>query len=97
MDQFLQIQSRMYLTYNEYTVINNKWQLLPLYMYVCQYNVMYCVSLNLLTVASQPLCCHVDEMEEVKHPNQLSDSEHMSHCMYVFKLTTPLCDVIMYS
>ena len=39
----------------------------------------------------------LDEMEEVTHPNQLSDSEHMSHCMYVFKLTTPLCDVIMYS
>ena len=44
---------------NEYTVINDKWQLLPLYMYVCQYNVMYCMSLNLLTVASQPLCCDV--------------------------------------
>lgn len=29
----------------------------------------------------------LDEMEEVTHPNQLSDSEHMSHCMYVFKLT----------
>ena len=25
----------------------------------------------------------LDEMEEVTHPNQLSDSEHMSHCMYV--------------
>ena len=66
----------MYLTYNEYTVINNKWQLLPLYMYVCQYNVMYCVSLNLLTVASQPLCCHVDEMEEASIGRSWLINEH---------------------
>ena len=36
----------------------------------------------------------LDEMEEVTHPNQLSDSEHMSHCMYVFKLTAPLCTTL---
>ena len=29
----------------------------------------------------------LDKKEEVTHPNQLSHSEYMSHCMYVFKLT----------
>ena len=47
----------------------------------------------------------LDEMEEVTHPNQLSDSEHMSHCMYVLVniscmysiVTGPhSCDIIAY-